>query len=87
MEKEFSERKNNFTIEEIEKEIAREIKQNERICPECGTPVTKAILSGGAMGVGQTYAQTGMRPFTITYEIVCPRCGLVLDTETYTIHK
>jgi len=72
LEKEFSERKNNFTIEEMPEKSSK----NERICPECGTLVTKAILSRGATGVGQTYAQASRKPFTITYEIVCPRCGL-----------
>ena len=87
LEKEFSKEKMDVTMKQIEEGIAKEIKQNEMICPECGALATKAILCGGAMGVGQTYAQAGMRPFTITYEIVCPRCGLVLGKETYTIHK
>jgi 2-phosphoglycerate kinase len=86
LEKEFS-REGNITIEQIEEEIAKEVKHNEMICPECRTPATKAILCGGAMGVGQTYAQAHMSPFTITYEVVCPRCGLVLSTETITVHK
>ena len=72
-------------VKQIEEDIAEETTCNE-ICPECGMPVTRPILSGGPMGVGQTYAQR-MGPYTNTYEVVCPRCGLVLRIETKTIHR
>ena len=65
----------------------KEDELSHRYCPECGTPLEMhPIPIIQSEGVGPTYLQS-MRPFKIVYEIVCPKCGLVLGQEVVDIHK
>ena len=52
-------------------------------CEECNTrlvPVIKPIIQ--TEGVGPTYAQAHPKSFSIMYDIVCPKCGLVYGSTT-----
>lgn len=51
---------------------------DEDICEECKSPLrisTIPIIQNE--GVGQTFAQEHVRSFSVQYDIVCSKCGLV----------
>jgi len=59
----------------------------EDTCPECGSPLAYVPISDNRMGVGQTYDQTKMNPFTIFYDVLCQKCGLVVKHATHEVHR
>lgn len=73
--------------EELE-EIARTVEEEDTKCPECGCSLVYALSYGiNVMGTGKTYAQRKMWPFTISYDVVCSKCGLVIRQATHKVHR
>jgi ssDNA-binding Zn-finger/Zn-ribbon topoisomerase 1 len=84
----FLDPKNNYNSKEEWAEITGKVEEEGRRCPECGSPLVHAAVSTTVSeGVGQTYAQSKMRPFTVFYDVVCPKCGLVLGQSTKKVHR
>lgn len=67
-------------------EPTREAEEEMTTCPECGGSLFLADESGGAMGVGKTHAQARMKPFSVSSEVVCSKCGLVVGKSVRHVH-
>lgn len=75
-------------LKEESEEIARTIEEEGTKCPECGCSLVHALSYGiNVMGPGKTYAQRKMWPFTISYDVVCSKCGLVIRQATHEVHR
>lgn len=73
--------------EELE-EIARDVEEEDTKCPECGCSLVYALSYGiNLAGVGKTYAQRKMWSFTISYDVVCSKCGLAIKQATHKVHR
>jgi len=65
----------------------RELEPLTTHCPECGTRLIEpAIPIINPPGVGQTYSQH-MRSWTVSTDIVCPKCGLVVGQSKREVHS
>lgn len=78
--------KDSYDLKEEDIEVTNKV-EAEGICPECGGSLIQAIESGGSMGVGKTYAQLKMKPWSVSYEVVCSKCGLVLRKSVRQVHR
>lgn len=68
-------------------EITEEIDEEELKCPQCGGSLIKAPIGGHPMGVGKAYAQSKMWSYSISEEVVCSKCGLVLNQSSREVHR
>ena len=82
----FPELENNESLQQEVKEIVAKVEEKGTTCPECGGSFVYAVVSSNPMGVGKTYTQR-MRPFTIFYDVVCSKCGLVVEQATHVVHR
>lgn len=82
----FPEGKNDYNLKDELEHIAEEVEEEVTQCPECGSSLVHAVLSSNPMGIGETYTQK-MRPFTIFYDVVCSKCGLVLKQAVHEVHQ